>query len=205
MARARDEYCLHCHKCKTVLSSHRKFRVINGSQDPELQRLEKVFHKTPKIPTVVGRRERFRYDAKKVEGLAIDAFFKMLVDCAGICLFGTQVGGDMPLIPWLNAVTGLGLSAEDYLVIGERVLQLRHLFNVREGVNPVRDFAPHGRIFGKPSQEKGPARGLTLDYSKLSKDSHKQMHWDKDTGMPNRDYLKKLGLWDDVADIIQKL
>ena len=164
MARARDEYCLHCHKCKTVLGSHRKFRVIDGSQDPELQRLEKVSHKAPKIPTVVGRRERFRYDAK--------------------------------------AVTGLGLSADDYLIIGETVLQLRHLFNVREGVNPVRNFAPHGRIFGKPSQEKGPARGLTLYYSKLSKDFYKQMHWDKDTGMPNRDYLKKLGLWDDVADII---
>ena len=108
----------------------------------------------------------------------------------------------MPLIPWLNAVTGLGLSADDYLIIGERVLQLRHLFNVREGINPAREFAPHGRIVGKPPQEKGPARGVTLDYSKLSKDFYKQMHWDQDTGMPDRDYLRKLGLWDDVADII---
>jgi len=78
--------------------------------------LEKVSHKAPKIPTVVGRRERFRYDAK--------------------------------------AVTGLGLSAEDYLVIGERVLQLRHLFNVREGVNPVRNFAPHGRFLENPLRKR---------------------------------------------------
>jgi len=160
----------------------------------ELQKLEKAFPQAPKVPMVVSRRSRFRYDSEKAEALAIDAFFKMLVDCAGICLFGTQVGGDMPLVGWLNGATGNDLSPDEYLRIGERVLQLRHLFNVREGINPARDFRPHPRLLGIPPLKKGPARGVRLDYEALSKSFYERMNWSVDTGMPDEDYLRGLGL-----------
>jgi len=165
----------------------------------ELQRLEKIFSKAPKIPMVTSRKSRFQYDSDKIEGLAVDAFFKMLIDCAGICLFGTQVGGQMPIIQWLNAATGRDLSPDDYLTIGERVFQFRHLFNTREGINPAKDFKPHPRICGDPPFKKGPARGVSLSYESLVKLFYERMNWDMKTGQARRGYLEKLGLGDMLA------
>ena len=160
----------------------------------ELQELEKTFNRAPKIPFVTSRKRRFQYDEAKVEALAVDAFFKMLIDCAGVCLFGTQVGGNMPLCEWLNAATGWDLSPEEYLTIGERVFQLRHAFNVREGINPANSFAPHPRLCGNPPLTKGPARNVTLDFQELARLFYKVMNWNLETGAPHRGYLKSLGL-----------
>ncbi|RLB40323.1 MAG: aldehyde ferredoxin oxidoreductase [Deltaproteobacteria bacterium] len=162
----------------------------------ELQGLEKTFSRPPKIPMITSRKTRFRYDQKKVEGLAIDAFFKMLIDCAGLCLFGTQVGGQMPIVPWLNAATGRDLSPEEYLTIGERVFQLRHLFNIREGINPAKDFKPHPRLLGEVPFKKGPARGVTLSFDQLARAFYECMNWDMNTAEPKKDYLESLGLGD---------
>lgn len=159
----------------------------------ELQNLEKKFSQAQKIPMITSHKERFRYD-NKARGQKVGHCFKMIVDGLGTCLFGTQVGGNIPLAEWTNAATGWKLTNDDYLVIGERILQLRHAFNVREGINPIRDFKPHGRVYGDPPMQRGPHKGITLDMNMLARSFYREMHWDVETGKPELGHLKKLGM-----------
>ncbi|MEW6261690.1 MAG: aldehyde ferredoxin oxidoreductase family protein [Thermodesulfobacteriota bacterium] len=159
----------------------------------DLQLLEKSFKRAKKIPGVVTRKQRHRYDGAG-EALAVEVYFKMLMDGAGVCLFGTSVGGPMPLCDWLNAVTGWNLDSDEYLVIGERIETLRHAFNVREGLNPIRDFQVNPRIYGQPPFNKGPAKGVTVDLDTMCRSFYQAMSWDLETGRPRLEYLQKLGL-----------
>jgi len=174
--------------------------TICSYQYLDLQHLEDQFSRAGKVPLFSTRGQRYRCD-DKVGAVAIDSFYKMLVDCAGACLFGTQVGGPIPLCEWMNAATGWDLSRDDYLVAGERVHMLRHAFNIREGLNPVRDFRPHPRIRGDPPLGHGPARGVILDFDTLARSYYETMHWDLETGRPAREHLNALGL-DDVAEAL---
>ena len=159
----------------------------------DLQVLEKKFQRARKIPALTTHREKYRTDNKGIP-LAVDAFYKMLIDGAGICLFGTQIGGNFPLTELLNAAAGWDRSADDYLVVGERIAQLRQAFNLREGLNPRKDFRLHPRIYGDPSLSKGPAKGITLDMEALTNGYYQALHWDPATGRPERERLKTLGL-----------
>jgi aldehyde:ferredoxin oxidoreductase len=166
----------------------------------DLERLHRRFKGVDKAPAFMTPKERFRYD-NKGSAMAVGTFFRMLVDAAGCCVFGTQVGGDIPLVEWLNAATGWDLSEEEYLVIGERVEQLRHAFNLREGLNPVRDFRLHPRICGNPPLEKGPAKGITLDQDAMARAYYEAMGWDVSTGMPHRERLERLGLDEVLSEL----
>jgi aldehyde:ferredoxin oxidoreductase len=171
--------------------------TISSYQYLDLQALHKQFSRARKTAAVTTRKRRF--DSRdKGEMLSVDSFYKMLVDCAGACFFGTQVGADLPLCEWMNAATGWNLSNDEYLVAAERIHLLRHCFNIREGLNPIRDFRPHPRIYGDPPLETGPARKVTIDIDTLAESYYRAMHWDVETGRPDRARLKELGL-DDVS------
>jgi aldehyde:ferredoxin oxidoreductase len=129
----------------------------------------------------------------------VGAMYKTLVDCAGLCLFGTQVGGDFPVCEWLRATTGWDRDNDEWLRVGERVRALRHAFNLREGINPIRDFRPHGRVYGSPPLKTGPLKGVTLDIDQMARDFCAANHWDPDTGKPDTTHLRELDL-EEVMD-----
>jgi aldehyde:ferredoxin oxidoreductase len=81
-------------------------------------------------------------------------------------------------------------------VAGERAHLMRHAFNIREGLNPIRDFRPHPRLCGMPPLEHGPARGVTVDFDTLAGSYCEAMGWDVETGRPYPEQLKQLGLED---------
>ena len=112
--------------------------TISSYQYLDLQGLHKQFSRAQKTAAVTSRKKRFD-PRNKGEMLAVDSLYKMLVDCTGACFFGTQVGAELPLCEWTNAATGWDLTPEEYLVAAERVHKLRHSFNVREGLNPIRE------------------------------------------------------------------
>lgn len=184
--------------CEPAPSRH----MVSSYMLLDLECLERQFNRARKTPAFMTAGERYRYD-NKGEAMTIGSFFRMLVDCAGGCVFGAQIGGDIPLIQWLNAATGWNLSDDEYLLIGERVEQLRHAFNLREGINPARDFRPHPRILGDPPFEKGPAKGVSLDADAMAGAFYEAMGWDLASGMPDRTRLQHLGL-DEVIDALNK-
>ena len=114
--------------------------TVSCNQYLEMQPVKKQFASRLKaVPKTAGTNKY----TKKAHRIAVGSYYKMLVDCAGICLFGTQAGGNMPIGDWINAATGWDLSHDEYLRIGEHAEQLRHAFNIREGINPLKDFRPH--------------------------------------------------------------
>jgi aldehyde:ferredoxin oxidoreductase len=161
----------------------------------DLERLDRAFPGVKTPPAFMPNKSKYALDGRY---MALGCCFRMLVDCAGCCAFGTQVGGDIPLVEWLNAATGWDLTPEDYLKTGERVEQLRHAFNLREGINARRHFRLHPRLTGEPPLDCGPSKGVTLDQDEAANAFYNAMGWDLETGLPSRDRLISLGL-EDVA------
>jgi aldehyde:ferredoxin oxidoreductase len=177
------------YQCEPTPGRH----SVSCLQFLDIQFLEKQFSRAKKIPLIYTRKQK--YDPQdKGEAVAVGSFYKMLVDGAGDCLFGTQTGGGFPLCEWLNAATGWDPTHDEYLLIGERIEQLRHAFNIREGLNPLRDFRPHPRIYGETPLSGGPLKGVQLDLERLALSFYRALHWDPATGLPDVSHMERLGL-----------
>jgi len=69
-------------------------------------------------------------------------FAQQIVNSSGLCLIGFGFGsGADKLAAFLNAVTGLNYSTADILRTGERIENMRHLFNLREGINELKWYS----------------------------------------------------------------
>jgi aldehyde:ferredoxin oxidoreductase len=89
---------------------------------------------------------------------------------------------------------------DELLKIGERITTMRHVINLREGVNPLR-WNVHPRIIGKPPQDEGPLAGVTSDIEAQVYWNLGALDWDRITTKPSKKKLLELGL-DDVAEDI---
>jgi aldehyde:ferredoxin oxidoreductase len=132
-----------------------------------------------------------------------------LFDSMVVCLFVSVDGwGSVnPISPdylaMLNAATGWNLDEAAFLKIGERIANLEHAFNIREGLRrkdweyfPPRMFEP------LPT---GPNQGdtITPEIVKAYLDGLYALRgWDVATGVPTRAKLEELDL-KDVADALQ--
>jgi len=115
------------------------------------------------------------------------------VSSAGICLFAY---GSYPVqffTDFLGAVTGRNHTVDDCVLIGERIATVRHLFNLREGLNPL-DFEMNPRAIGRPPLTQGRHAGVTVDDGALVRDYLRYMDWDEETTMPSPEKLRALGL-----------
>jgi aldehyde:ferredoxin oxidoreductase len=130
--------------------------------------------------------------SKKIRGYTAGSYYVQLVNCAGMCFFGA-ITSTMPMVEWLNAVTGWDLSADDYLTTGERILSLRKAFNMREGISPA-DHKLSDRALGKTLLTQGPLKGVRVDMDALMKEFYDTVGWDLTTGGPSPQKLKMLGI-----------
>ncbi|MFX0173661.1 MAG: aldehyde ferredoxin oxidoreductase family protein [Candidatus Hodarchaeota archaeon] len=110
----------------------------------------------------------------------------------GMCQFGL-VTGNFPIIEFVNLVTGLNLNERDLITAGERIFTLKHLFNLREGINPLNNNLPK-RILNKASD--GPNRDVSLvdKEEEILNEFLTALNWDTKTTMPDHDRLAALGL-----------
>ena len=114
---------------------------------------------------------------------------------SGVCIMPMMFFGNFPLVDFFNAVTGLDLDMEEVLTAGARIQTLRHCFNLREGVR-LSDVKLPDRMAGEPPHEEGPVAGVTLDMDSLAREYRQAMGWDPDSGRPDDEMLKQLGLTD---------
>jgi aldehyde:ferredoxin oxidoreductase len=100
----------------------------------------------------------------------------------------------------LNAVTGLNYTVAEVLKAGERIANLRHLFNLREGIKEL-DFAAHPRLYGDPPQKSGPLAGVTIDTKAQNYWNLGALDWDLETMKPSKQKLLELGLKDEAEEL----
>jgi aldehyde:ferredoxin oxidoreductase len=118
---------------------------------------------------------------------------------AGLCMHGNLAGNSPKyLTGFMKAVTGLDRSIEELMKCGERIANMRHVFSLREGDNPLHRFV-HGRIIGRPPQTEGPLAGVSTDMEAQAYWNLGALDWDRVTTKPSRTKLLELGL-NDVAD-----
>lgn len=123
-----------------------------------------------------------------------------VVNSAGVCMFAF-LSYDWNFIPdFLTAVTGWEIDTDECYKIGERVADMRHAFNLREGLNPIQFDVP-SRLLGEPPQVEGNLRGITVDIDTQVREYCQVMDWDPDTAIPSRERLVSLGLADVAEDL----
>ena len=128
------------------------------------------------------------------------SFITHLNNAMGTCMiiFQWETARGPYTQPMMKAVTGLDRSMKELLKCGERIGVMRHVFNLREGLNPLKHYL-HGRVIGRPPQEDGPLAGVTCDVEAEAWWHLGALDWDRITTVPSRNKLLELGL-DDIAD-----
>jgi aldehyde:ferredoxin oxidoreductase len=164
----------------------------------ELMALDEKFPWIGKLPALGWKSDKNKVGKGKF--LAVNTAYTNAANGAGLCLFGLIVGGNMPVFDWINAATGWKKSNDEYLEIGNRILALRHAFNLREGIDP-RSIRLPDRVLGKPPLKRGPLSGVTINNEALLEDYYRNLQWDPATGRPTRERYLQLGL-DDVAAVV---
>jgi aldehyde:ferredoxin oxidoreductase len=132
-------------------------------------------------------------------GFGPSIFMHCVMNSAGLCMSNGMAGSPQKYIPgFMRAVTGWDVTLEELLKTGERIATMRHVFTLREGVNPLERYV-HPRIIGQPAQTEGPLAGITADIEAETWWNLGALDWDRVTTKPSRQKLLKLGM-DDIAD-----
>ncbi|RLG46670.1 MAG: aldehyde:ferredoxin oxidoreductase [Thermoproteota archaeon] len=87
-------------------------------------------------------------------------------------------------------------------LIGERIVNLKRAFNVRLGLDRKDDTLPER--FTKEPMPAGPGKGQVVDLERMLREYYELRGWDVETGLPTREKLEQLGLWD-VADELERM
>ena len=122
-----------------------------------------------------------------------------VANAAGLCMFG-YLSYPVEAIPeQLNAVTGWDFDMEEVFKAGERIYTMRHLFNLREGQNPLTRNVP-GRMIGSPPLKEGNVKEVTVDLQALNNEFLDRLSWDRHTTIPSEVRLQELGMDFAVTD-----
>jgi aldehyde:ferredoxin oxidoreductase len=137
--------------------------------------------------------DRFSYDGKP-------EMVKWYEECSAVgdalefCRIA-QLGLNMPLdliADIVNAVTGLEYTADNLLEVGERIVQVERIFNLRNGLQPDDDHLPER--FLTEAIPSGPSKGHRYDQKKVLEEYYTLRDWDAESGWPRDKTLERLGI-----------
>ncbi len=171
------------YQCEPTPGRH----SISSFQYTDLFSVAKLFPQAKRMIQQAADRE-----SRKVKGYAAGTYYTQLVNSAGMCFFGA-ITSTLPLVDWLNAVTGWDLTPDEYFKTGERILNLRKAFNIREGIKPA-DHELSDRALGKTPLTAGPLKGVRVDMGWLVKEFSETVGWDLNTGGPTVEKMRELGI-----------
>jgi len=116
---------------------------------------------------------------------------------AGVCLFGYAPRVSVPIekfVEMVRAVTGWDFGTVELMTAGERVANLSHAFNLREGIGPEEDRLPD-RFFEPLPDGRLKGTGLSPRQLKEAVGLLREMKgWDPITGIPSRARLEALDI-----------
>jgi aldehyde:ferredoxin oxidoreductase len=129
---------------------------------------------------------------KKQEGQKMVTAFHQVLSSVGLCSFSTLFGA-YPIIDLINNFTGWNINIDGLTKIGLRIQTLRQAFTLREGIDIANNELP-GRVIGNPPDERGPTKGVTVEYQEFYEGYCREMGWNPENGYPLKETLKDLNL-----------
>jgi aldehyde:ferredoxin oxidoreductase len=163
-----------------------------GMHDPKLI--------PPMVGDVASAAARYQMDAtpgRHTQGFGPSSFMSHALSSAGLCFFGRM----WPYLrKYMKTVTGWDYTEDELRRAGERIETLRHVFNLREGINPL-NWLVHPRIIGSPPFESGPLAGVAADIEAQIYWNLGALDWDRFTTKPSKKKLAYLGLDDVIKDV----
>ena len=145
-----------------------------------------------------GTREAVDYQATGGKGALVKKclLVSAVIDSLGICKVpALTIIGDFDLekeAALTRALTGLDINAEQLFKIGERLVNLQKLINLKLGATAADDTLPE-KFLNEPIAN-GPARGQRVrDLKAMISEFYRCMGWDED-GVPTKAKLKELGI-----------
>ncbi len=115
------------------------------------------------------------------------------VNSTGMCLFAWGCTDIKNHLKYLRGITGWDMDLKELVLTGERIMNIRQLFNIREGLNQ-KDYKIPGRMLGRPPLPDGKTKDISLDWEAMVEEFYKEMDWDPLTSRPSRSKLKELEL-----------
>lgn len=147
----------------------------------------------------------------KADMVVYGEHFCAITDALGICKFSTVEEYSLfpeDLAPGVAALWGRPLTGQDLLTIGERIVNLERMYNVREGLSRRDDYLPArftrepaplyeyepDPATGEPRRSSEPLRyGLIEDFDAMLNRYYHLRGWSSN-GIPTPETLQKLGL-----------
>ncbi len=115
-----------------------------------------------------------------------------MFDSLSLCKFIIRVGVNISqIVDWLNYVTGWNMDFEEFMRTGERLYNLKRLYNIRCGMSRKDDTIPH-RILTLPAKEGG-RKGKLPPLGKMLSEYYEYRGW-SEFGIPLPDTLDILDL-----------
>ncbi len=173
--------------------------TIGAYQYYEMFQLWTRVKSAPKVEAMFYPKDsKYTGDTEKAEWAANCSRFTALINAAGLCMFGAMIGVQrIPIFEWLNAATGMSLTPDQYMQIGQEIQDLRQAFNMRHGAPTRAEINP--RAVGQPPLEAGANRGRSLPMDELVNRYWQLMGWDEHGRIPAA-RLQELG----VAELVSE-
>ena len=121
------------------------------------------------------------------------------VDTLGTCFFSTIVSREI-LARAVSAATGWDFTAEEAREVGLRIVNLARVYNFRQGHTRYLE-APSPRYGSVPVDGPFAGKSFMPSLDQMLDLYYEQMGWDKKTGKPLPETLKKLGLEFAIKDL----
>jgi aldehyde:ferredoxin oxidoreductase len=173
-------YAVEANPGRHTIGSQMYYEMFRlWTKDKSLPRPWLIYRKTSKYKVT---------EKKAVEAAACSKFMNVL-NSAGGCAFGAQIGTDrFPIFEWLNAVTGWNKTPADYMEIGRRLQTMKQAFNIKHGIDP-KSTKPNVRAVGQPPLTEGANKNRTVDIDQMIADYWRQFNWNTDTGKPPEEVM----------------
>jgi aldehyde:ferredoxin oxidoreductase len=160
-----------------------------------LQGMSYAFERSATMPEIGINEIQDRFGVvKKGELVAKTQDLMSLLDSIKLCKFILYGGAKLThILEWFNAVTGWGIGQAEFLRAGERIYNLKRMYDVRCGITRKDDIVP-ARMLREKRREGGSAENLP-PFSDMLDEYYAYRGWDQN-GVPTKGKLDELGLAD---------
>ncbi|NQT31007.1 MAG: aldehyde ferredoxin oxidoreductase, partial [Deltaproteobacteria bacterium] len=165
----------------------------------------------PRLREILGSKEaveRLMREPRSIGGkgvlLALDQDFSTFLNCLEVCIsvmgYLRQSLNPDELAELVSTATGVEMSGDDLMKIGERINNVEKAFNIREGIGGRKDDTLPQSFFVEEEGPWGPTGISEAKFQAMLDEYYKFRGWDE-KGIPTKEKLEELGLGDIVEQI----